>query len=105
MSVMFMGASTGCNTVYGSTPPTNPHPHPWMNSLFQDGATISCLLSESVAVNQARRSVVPERIPDALLERDEGVMTDASYFTLTPLDDALMTDQEIRELPKVWVIG
>ena len=24
MSVMFMGASTGCNTVYGSTPPSNP---------------------------------------------------------------------------------
>ncbi len=41
MSVMFMGASTGCNTVYGSTPPSNPHPYPWMNSLFQDGATIS----------------------------------------------------------------
>ena len=37
MSVMFMGASTGCNTVYGSTPPSNPHPYPWMNSLFQDG--------------------------------------------------------------------
>ena len=31
MSVMFMGASTGCNTVYGSTPPSNPHPYPWMN--------------------------------------------------------------------------
>ena len=43
-SVMFMGASTGCNTVYGSTPPSNPHPYPWMNSLFQDGATISWLL-------------------------------------------------------------
>ena len=27
MSVMFMGASTGCNTVYGSTPPSNPHPY------------------------------------------------------------------------------
>ena len=25
-SVMFMGASTGCNTVYGSTPPSNPSP-------------------------------------------------------------------------------
>ena len=32
-------------------------------------------------------------------------MTEADYFTLTHLDDALMTDQEIRELPKVWVIG
>ena len=105
MSVMFMGASTGCNTVYGSTPPSNPHPYPWMNSLFQDGATISWLLSESVMVNHARRSVVPERLTDALLDKDEDIMTEASYFTLTHLEDALMTDQEIRELPKVWVIG
>jgi pyruvate-ferredoxin/flavodoxin oxidoreductase len=105
MSVMFMGASTGCNTVYGSTPPSNPHPYPWMNSLFQDGATISWLLSESVIVNHARRSVVPERLVDALIEKDENVITEASYFTLTHLEDALMTDQEVRELPKVWVIG
>jgi pyruvate-ferredoxin/flavodoxin oxidoreductase len=33
------------------------------------------------------------------------VMTEASYFTLTHLEDALMTEQEIRELPKVWVVG
>jgi pyruvate-ferredoxin/flavodoxin oxidoreductase len=105
MSVMFMGASTGCNTVYGSTPPSNPHPYPWMNSLFQDGATISWLLSESVVLNHARRSVVPERLTDALLERQEGVMTEADYFTLARLEDSLMTDQEIRELPKVWVVG
>jgi len=32
--------------------------------------------------------------------REDGVMTDTSYFTLTHLDDALMTDQEIRELPQ-----
>ena len=57
MSVMFMGAHTGCNTVYGSTPPSNPHPYPWMNSLFQDGATISWLISEAAIVNHARRSV------------------------------------------------
>jgi len=105
MSVMMMGASTGCNTVYGSTPPSNPHPYPWMNSLFQDGATISWLMAESVILNHARRSVVPERLGDALLERTEGVATEADYFTLTHLDDALMTEQEIRELPKVWVIG
>jgi pyruvate-ferredoxin/flavodoxin oxidoreductase len=105
MSVMFMGASTGCNTVYGSTPPSNPHPYPWMNSLFQDGATISWLLSESVIVNHARRSVVPERMTDALLDKTEEVMTEAGYFTLAHLEDALMTDQEIRELPKVWVVG
>jgi pyruvate-ferredoxin/flavodoxin oxidoreductase len=105
MSVMFMGASTGCNTVYGSTPPSNPHPYPWMNSLFQDGATISWLLSESLVLNHARRSVVPERLSDALLQGEENVMSQADLFTLTHLDDALMTDQEIRELPKVWVVG
>ncbi|MCX6955613.1 MAG: 2-oxoacid:acceptor oxidoreductase family protein [Verrucomicrobia bacterium] len=105
MSVMMMGASTGCNTVYGSTPPGNPHPYPWMNSLFQDGATISWLMAESIIVEHARRSVVPERLADALLDRTENVATDADYFTLTHLDDALMTEQEIRELPKVWVVG
>jgi pyruvate-ferredoxin/flavodoxin oxidoreductase len=105
MSVMMMGASTGCNTVYGSTPPSNPHPYPWMNSLFQDGATISWLMAESVIITHARRSVVPERLADALLERVEGIATEADYFTLTHLEDALMTDQEIRELPKIWVIG
>jgi pyruvate-ferredoxin/flavodoxin oxidoreductase len=105
MSVMFMGASTGCNTVYGSTPPSNPHPYPWMNSLFQDGATISWLMAESTIVNHAHRSVVPERLCTALLDRDENVISDADYFTLTHLDDILMTEQEIRELPKVWVVG
>ncbi|MFI5357989.1 MAG: 2-oxoacid:acceptor oxidoreductase family protein, partial [Opitutales bacterium] len=105
MSVMMMGASTGCNTVYGSTPPSNPHPYPWMNSLFQDGATISWLMAESIIVDHARRSVAPERMVDALLDRPEQVATEAEYFTLTRLDDALMTEQEIRELPKVWVVG
>ena len=105
MSVMMMGASTGCNTVYGSTPPSNPHPYPWMNSLFQDGATISWLLAESLILTHSRRSVVPERLTDALLDRTENVASEADYFTLTHLDDALMTEQEIRELPKMWVIG
>jgi len=105
MSVMFMGASTGCNTVYGSTPPSNPHAYPWMNSLFQDGATISWLLGESAILNHARRSVVPERLADALLDGQDDVMSEGGLFMFTHLDDALMTDQEIRELPKVWVIG
>jgi pyruvate-ferredoxin/flavodoxin oxidoreductase len=105
MSVMFMGASTGCNTVYGSTPPSNPHPYPWMNSLFQDGATISWLLGESLIVNHARRSVAPERMCSDLLNLDDDVMTEASYFALTRLEDTGMTDQEIRELPKIWVVG
>jgi pyruvate-ferredoxin/flavodoxin oxidoreductase len=105
MSVMMMGASTGCNTVYGSTPPSNPHPYPWMNSLFQDGATISWLLGESLILQHGRRSVVPERLCDALLAREDGVISDADYFRYTHMDDTQMTDQEIRELPKVWVVG
>ncbi len=105
MSVMMMGASTGCNTVYGSTPPSNPHPYPWMNSLFQDGSTISWLMAESVIIHHARSSVVPERLADRILDKTDHVITVAEYFTLTHLDDALMTEQEIRELPKVWVIG
>ena len=59
MSVMAMAAHTGCNTVYGSTPPNNPHPYPWMNSLFQDGITVGWLLGESFIVDHGRRSVDP----------------------------------------------
>src|SRR6266567_2120663 len=44
MSVMAMAAHTGCNTVYGSTTPNNPHPYPWMHSLFQDGVTVGWLM-------------------------------------------------------------
>jgi pyruvate-ferredoxin/flavodoxin oxidoreductase len=107
MSVMMMGASTGCNTVYGSTPPSNPHPYPWMNSLFQDGATISWLMAESVILRHARKSVAPERLAAALLDRDgdADLLSDAEVFALTHLDDTQMTEQEIRELPKVWVVG
>ncbi|MDG1832880.1 MAG: 2-oxoacid:acceptor oxidoreductase family protein, partial [Verrucomicrobiota bacterium] len=105
MSVMYMGAHTGCNTVYGSTPPSNPHPYPWMNSLFQDGTTISWLFGESSMLNHARRSVAPERLATALLEREDGVSSEREYFELTHLDDAQMTDQEVREMPKVWAIG
>jgi pyruvate-ferredoxin/flavodoxin oxidoreductase len=105
MSVMLMGASTGCNTVYGSTPPSNPHPYPWMNSLFQDGPTIGWLLGESLILQHARRSVVPERLANALLDGADRVVSAADYFTYTHLDDTSMTDQEIRELPKAWVVG
>jgi len=105
MAVMAMGAHTGCNTVYGSTPPNNPHPYPWMNSLFQDGITISWLMGESFIIDHARRSVIPERLADALLARDADVITAQEYFELTHLSDATMTDQEILELPKVWAVG
>ena len=70
MSVMAMAAHTGCNTVYGSTSPNNPHPYPWMNSLFQDGITVGWLMGESFIVDHARRSVIPERLADVILTRD-----------------------------------
>ncbi len=105
MSVMAMAAHTGCNTVYGSTPPNNPHPYPWMNSLFQDGITVGWLMSESFMVDHGRRSVVPERLARALLDRDADVITPREYGEFTHFSDLLMTEQEILELPKVWVVG
>ena len=105
MSVMAMAAHTGCNTVYGSTPPNNPHPYPWMNSLFQDGITVGWLLGESFMVDHGRRSVIPERLTDAIMNRTSDVMTPREYYEFVHFSDALMTDQEILELPKVWVVG
>jgi len=105
MSVMAMAAHTGCNTVYGSTPPNNPHPYPWMNSLFQDGITVGWLLGESFIVDHARRSVVPERLADALMRREQNVISAREYYEFTHFTDALMTDDEILELPKAWVVG
>src|SRR5208337_917252 len=105
MSVMAMTAHTGCSTVYGSTPPNNPHPYPWMNSLFQDGVTIGWLLGESFIVDHGRRSVVPERLADALLNRETEVMTSREYYEYTHFSDTLMTDREVLELPKVWAVG
>jgi pyruvate-ferredoxin/flavodoxin oxidoreductase len=105
MSVMAMAAHTGCNTVYGSTPPNNPHPYPWMNSLFQDGITVGWLLGESFIVDHGRRSVIPERLADALMTREADVITAREYYEYVHFSDAVMTDQEILELPKVWVVG
>jgi len=103
MSVMAMTASTGCNTVYSSTHPNNPHPYPWMNSLFQDGGTIGWLLAESFINNHANRSVVPERLANKLLATIG--LTHDEYFDYTHMTDILMTDQEVDELPRVWAIG
>jgi len=105
MSVMAMAAHTGCNTVYGSTPPNNPHPYPWMNSLFQDGITVGWLIGESFIVDHGRRSVIPERLSDALLHRESDVISPREYYEYVHFTDATMTDQEILELPKVWVVG
>ena len=105
MACMAMGCHTGCNTVYGSTPPNNPHPYPWMNSLFQDGVTIAWLMGEGFIQDHARRSIIPERLATALLERDGEVITDDEYFDLCHMTDTLMTDEEVLELPKAWGVG
>jgi len=105
MSVMAMTANTGCNTVYGSTPANNPHTYPWMNSLFQDGATIGWLVGESFIYDHARRSVIPERFTDMILNDFENSFEEEDYFRFTHFSDMDMTDQEILELPKVWAIG
>ncbi|MBM4117913.1 oxidoreductase, partial [bacterium] len=111
MSVMAMGAHTGCNTVYGSTPPNNPHPYPWMNSLFQDGATVAWLFGESFIMDHARRSVIPERLADMLLGDGRGesgagrLPSAAERFALAHLTDADMSEREVSELPKAWAIG
>lgn len=105
MSVMAMTAHTGCNTVYGSTPPNNPHPYPWMNSLFQDGATIGWLIGESFIKDHSRRSVIPERLADFIIDKERNSFTEDDYFTYTHFSDLNMTDDEILELPKVWAIG
>ncbi|MDT8447927.1 MAG: 2-oxoacid:acceptor oxidoreductase family protein [bacterium] len=103
MSVMMMTSSTGCNSVYGSTHPNNPHQYPWMNSLFQDSPTLAWAFGETMIMDHSKRSVLPERIADALIE-GKG-LTQTQYFRFTHFTDAEMTDQEILELPKVWAIG
>ncbi len=103
MSVMAMGACTGCNSVYGSTVPANPHPYPWMNSLFQDSATTSWLFAESFIDSHGKRSVIPERISRALLD-GKGVNKD-EYWRLTHFCEVYMTDAEVNELPRVWAVG
>ena len=103
-SVMAMAAHTGCNTVYGSTPPNNPHPYPWMNSLFQDGATIGWLIGESFIMDHGRRSVIPERLATSILEWDD-VIDEQTYYDFTHFSDNLMTAEEMNEMPKVWIVG
>ena len=62
-------------------------------------------------LQHARRSVAPERLAKALLGEEtaansgSGVIDDGGYWDLTHLTEVEMTDQEIRELPKVWLVG
>jgi pyruvate-ferredoxin/flavodoxin oxidoreductase len=76
-----------------------------MNSLFQDGVTVGWLLGESFIVDHGRRSVIPERLADALLRREKDVITPREYYNYAHFSDTLMTDLEVLELPKVWAVG
>ncbi len=104
MTVMGMTASTGCNTVYGSTHPSNPHNYPWMNSLFQDGVTIGWLIGESFIMDHTKKSVIPERLANMILAGEDS-FTEEDYLKFAHMTDSEMTDLEILELPKVWAIG
>jgi len=67
--------------------------------------TVGWLLGESFIIDHGRRSVIPERLADALLNREEDVITPRDYYEYTHFSDLLMTDQEVLELPKVWAVG
>ena len=97
--------------------------HRLQHGLWLDAAVQSASVSVDELAVPGRRDhqLAPGRIADhesrpalrgagtarrrAARARRRTSLSEADYFTLTHLDDALMTDQEIRELPKVWVIG
>jgi pyruvate-ferredoxin/flavodoxin oxidoreductase len=66
---------------------------------------VGWLLGESFIVDHARRSVIPERLGDALINREGQVINPREYYELTHFNDALMTDEDVLELPKAWVVG
>jgi pyruvate-ferredoxin/flavodoxin oxidoreductase len=49
--------------------------------------------------------VIPERLLDALMNRETDVINPREYYEYVHFTDATMTDQEILEMPKVWVVG
>jgi len=49
--------------------------------------------------------VIPERLLDALMNREKDVINPREYYEYVHFSDAVMTDQEILEMPKVWVVG
>jgi len=61
------------------------------HALFQDGVTVAWLFGQSFLLDHARRSVLPERLTDALLERDTGVISARELWDYTHFGDALMT--------------
>jgi hypothetical protein len=44
-------------------------------------------------------------LTDALMHRDKDVINAREFYEYVHFSDAVMTDQEILELPKAWVVG
>jgi len=82
------GASTGCKHRLRFHAAGQSAPYPWMNSFFQDGATISWLMAESIIVDHARRSVCPNAWSMRCWTARTRSQPRPIYFTLTHLDDA-----------------
>ena len=97
-----MGASTRVATPsMARRRPSNPHPYPWMNSLFQDGVDdlAGCSARSLHRQNHAKAArLFPERIVRLRCSNAPrtNVMTEARLFheSFASSSDALMTDQE-----------
>ncbi len=81
-------AATGCNTVYGSTYPFNPFTVPWMNSLFENAATVA------VGVRMALNKDGQEKVRLWVLGGD-GAMYDIGFQALSRM---LATGMDIKVL-------
>jgi pyruvate-ferredoxin/flavodoxin oxidoreductase len=105
MSVMAMAAHTGCNTVYGSTPPNNPHPVS-LDELALPGRHHRRLAPRRKLHRRSRPAIGdPETVARRADDREKDVINPREYYEYVHFSDAVMTDQEILEMPKVWVVG
>ncbi|MBF0399231.1 MAG: thiamine pyrophosphate-binding protein [Magnetococcales bacterium] len=69
-------ANTGCNTVYGSTYPYNPYRAPWVNSLFENAATVAMGI-------RARWDQIGRRDHQLLVLGGDGSMLDIGFQALS----------------------
>ena len=49
--------------------------------------------------------MIPERLASWLLEREDDIIDERLYYEFTHFSDNLMTDAEINEMPRVWIVG
>lgn len=81
-------ASTGCNTVYGSTYPYNPYMVPWTNSLFENGP------ADAIGV-RLRWDQMGWQDKQLWVMGGDGAMLDIGFQSLSRL---LATDMNIKVL-------